>query len=135
MSRFYSKQLDTRLTLTLALDLFSSALDLGIPIFIHARLFKGKWAFSEFSHQLLTLIRESWKQNPKPGNVTQRHLWKQNPDKIKIFDFGNVTQRHFWKQNPEHFHEHLFITFNFFKFWERHPTSFLETKSRQNSKF
>ena len=79
----------------------------------------------------LTLIRESWKQNPKPGNVTQRHLWKQNPDKIKIFDFGNVTQRHFWKQNPGYFYEHLLINFIFKIFWERHPASFLETKSKK----
>ena len=77
----------------------------------------------------LTFICESWKQNPKPGNVIQRHLWKQHPDKIQNFDFGNVTQRHFWKQNPEHFHEHLLINFIFKIFWERHPASFLETKS------
>ena len=59
----------------------------------NGRLFSGsERVYITGKNCILTIIRESWKQNPEPRNVTQRH---------------------FWKQNPKHFHEYLFITINF----------------------
>ena len=38
----------------------------------------------------LTLIRESWKKNPKRGTITERVSWKKNPER-SVASFVNVS--------------------------------------------
>ena len=68
----------------------------GFRFFI-SRLFQAKIFF----FYSLTLICESWKKNPKTGNIRECHFWKKNPIKIKKIGF-----------------------------WEHQGASFLEKKSR-----
>ena len=56
------------------------------------------WKISDFL-SILIPTGKSQKQNPKIGFVTERHLWKQNPDNnleylVKSLIFGCVTERH-----------------------------------------
>ena len=71
----------------------------------------------------LTLIRESWKKNPKRGTITERLLRKKNPERsiekicicfCAVDFFPKMTLGH----GPEKWHIFLFNTAYFLSYWQ-----------------